>query len=141
MLVSQPVVVVPARVAALLAPLLRDVTRRAAARDGIVVDPEVRQVLDELDQLARAVRNIRNPNPQVSEDPGTVGIGAEGGSVIVGDVMGVSQVAARLHVSDRRVRALAVAGRLPGRKTPRGRWEFDRLDVDEFERNRHERTR
>lgn len=124
------------RVAARLAPVLRDAAHRAA-RDGMVLDPEVRQVLDEVFRVARAVRNR---DAQVSDSPGTVGTGAEDDRAIVGDVVGCGQVAAQFGVSESLVRRWARDGRLPGRRTSTG-WEFDQLDVDEFERNRHERTR
>ena len=141
MFVGQPVVIVPARSAAVLAPLLREVARRTAARDGLVLDAETRQILDELEQLARAVRNLRNQDQQVREAAGTSGTGSGSDRAIVADELDCSEVASRLGVSARYVRRLAGAGTFPGsRRTPQG-WRFDRFGVDEVERNRHERTR
>ncbi len=40
-----------------------------------------------------------------------------------------------LDLSDRRVRQLAASGELPGRLV-RGRWQFDRVHINEYQRNR-----
>jgi hypothetical protein len=44
-------------------------------------------------------------------------------------------VSGLLDVSDRRVRKLAASGELPGRRV-HGRWEFDRVHINEYIRNR-----
>lgn len=119
MILSQPAVVIPARVAALLAPFAGELVRRARARGESVAELEA--VAYELDVVRRAVAAAQNGT--AGTPVGTAGTSRCGSPASAGDVGLVTvRDAARLFgVGERAVRARLARGTLAGRRV-RGRW-------------------
>jgi excisionase family DNA binding protein len=123
---AEAFVILDADAAALMARLAGDALRR-----GVQLDADEHVVVDRLDQLGRAATAARP-----SADSATGGIG-----VHVGDDAGVGslplstpQVARRLNLSQRRVRALAAEGRLGAERIGR-EWRFPTTAIENYEPN------
>jgi excisionase family DNA binding protein len=75
---------------------------------------------------------------EATEVPGTEALVPLEGQSSSQSALTSEQVGCLLGVSDRRVRQLSSSGELPARRV-RGRWEFDRVVVQEFARKREYR--
>jgi hypothetical protein len=121
-------VLVPASVCARWGGLLDLAVRQCCRSNGLVVPPELRQLLAEVVELGR--------QEAAASGSGSDAGGADGsGGTVTGTMSGSSAVAARLGLSSRAVRLAAQSGRLPGELVD-GRWVFDEADVEAWARRR-----
>ena len=129
---SGPVVVMPARVAALLERALRLNDLRIDVRGR---DREVDEVLQAWHAVA--LQFIDDTREQRRfRVPGTVGDVPRNSS----DNWDANEVAARLHLTPRGVRIAATKGQLHGVKDDAGRWWFEPEEVAEWATRRQRRT-
>lgn len=117
--VSQPGVLVPADVAAVIAPtLVRELSR--ARRMGVYVDPDVRETIERLEVLGAGWAKRRNvPTLPLVDGPRSDDF----------ESITVNQAATRLRVSDTAIKGRLRRGTLRGMKVG-GRWRVDARAVE-----------
>lgn len=131
-LIAEPSVLVPGRVAVLLAAALADLPARFV-REGQRMPEDLAQVLEELDRAAGMAERLR-ANRQIVPASGQIsaaGPGSGGGS----ELLDVAEVAARCHLDVSTVRRAARSGGLAARRIGQA-YAFTVKDVDRWEATR-----
>jgi excisionase family DNA binding protein len=119
-------VTLDADAAALMARLAGDCLRR-----GVQLDAEEHVVVDRLDQLGRAATAAR---PSADSATGGLDDGSCESDRVGSLPLSTPQVARRLNLSQRRVRALAAEGRLGAERIGR-EWRFPTTAIENYEPN------
>ena len=123
-ILPEPVIVFPARLAVVVLPALRSLVRERVTSGG-VLPAELVALVDDCHRVVVASAD--------GSEGRAIGGSSETGAGVSAHV-GTREVAARLGVSTRRVRQLIEADRLPATKDEQGRWQVALTDVPDDRR-------